>query len=275
MSFLEASILGLVQGVTEFLPISSSGHLIIFESLLGLDTKGLLIFDIVVHLGTLLAIIIYFWNDISSLTKAFFRFLGGKQCWKSPEIQLIAKLIVATIPAVVFVLLLGDKLESTFRAPTLIALLFFVTAIWFVIAEQVSKRKSQNTSEIEDLKWGQAIFVGLVQAVAILPGISRSGSTISMGITVGLSRYLAARFSFLLGAIALAGAGCKLLLDFQSDPSAISQQEILTLSVGFVTSFLSGYLTVAFLMKILKTRTLYPFAIYLVVMGAFVLFLNQ
>lgn len=260
MNFWEALILGIVQGITEFLPISSSGHLVLGETALGLQVADLADFDVTVHVGTLVAIFIYFRADFARLFRAFFT---GK--WRSPEGKLIGQLVIGTVPAVLVGLIWGDQILAFFRNPQLVGGMMIVVAAYFMLAEILRRTKPELT-------WGKALIVGLSQALAIIPGVSRSGSTIATAMLCGMERVEAARFSFLLGSIAIAGAGLLVGLDVAENGSTLSWGP---LAVGFSASVISSYLAVSFLMEFFKKNTLKPFAYYLFAVGGLALVLTK
>lgn len=277
MEILDSVILGILQGITEFLPISSSGHLVLGEEWLGLNVETLKSFDVVVHIGTLLAIFVYFWKDIWGMIKVFFTFN-----FKSPYGRLIGYILIGTIPAVVVGLLFEDVIDATFRNVKSVGAWMMVVGFVFVTGEYSYRRWHKSVAEriddareyvqadyvspeVRGMKWWKAIVIGLAQALALIPGVSRSGSTIVAGLFQGISRSAAARFSFLLGIPAMAGAG--LLTALKIPESGGLGVDILPLVVGFVTSFAFGLLAVAFLMRFLKKNSLIVFAIYLIALG--------
>jgi undecaprenyl-diphosphatase len=242
MTLLQAIILGIVQGITEFLPISSSGHLILGETLLNLEVAELKTFDVVVHVGTLLAILAYFWKDV----------------WQVKRWPL---LILGTIPAVIVGLTLEDQIDAVFRSALAVGIVMIVIGAVFMIPESWAR-----STKDKKLKWWQVVLVGIAQAVAIIPGVSRSGSTIFTGTMLGMRREEAARFSFLLGAVAITGAGILTALDLDG---ATADWGVLI--AGFVASFVAGFLSVKWLMKYLKHHSLKVFGIYLVCIGTITL----
>ena len=263
MTIIQSIILGILQGFTEFLPISSSGHLILAESFLGLHVADLMDFDIVVHLGTLLAILVYFRTDITTLFKTLF-----KLDFKSDEGREIGFLIIGTIPVVVIGYLLGDSIQTYFRNPLFVGIAMLCVATYFLVAEWLK----EHTKMQDKLTWGKVILIGIAQCIAIIPGVSRSGSTIATGVLTGLSRVKAARFSFLLGSIAIAGAGTLLATKFADEVDVLLSPMILML--GFVSSAAASYFTVSFLMKFLKNNSLRTFAYYLLVVGLTSIFIS-
>lgn len=248
MDISQSIILGALQGITEFLPISSSGHLVLAESVLGLKVEALKSFDVAVHMGTLVSILVYFWKDVLGLLK-------GKLFWI---------IVVGTIPAVIAGLFLGDKIDEIFRDVKMIGVSMMCTAILFLIAEYVNKNSAKS-----GVNFVKSFFIGLFQAVALIPGVSRSGSTISAGLLQKMERAEAARFSFLLGIPAIAGAG---VLTFMSGDKAGEGFELAPSLVGFFVSAIIGFFSIYFLMKFLKNHSLKIFSLYLLVVGAVVYF---
>jgi len=270
MGLFEALFLGLLQGLTEFLPISSSGHLVIVETFLKLDVEKLKIFDVMLHLGSLSAIIIYFWKDFMGLVKGFLAFL---RLYKTnPHIQIYQKLIgfliVATIPAVIIGLLFGDSIDYLFRNVWYIGIFMIIVGEVFILAEKaLAKYKVKKEIGLK-----QALIIGCAQALALAPGISRSGSTISAGLFLGIPREKAARFSFLMAIPAIIGAG--VLTGVKDLTAGDFNFEIATMLVGFLASLLASFAAVYFLMRFLKNNTLRPFAYYLFVVGGLMIAVN-
>jgi undecaprenyl-diphosphatase len=258
----QALILGIIQGATEFLPVSSSGHLVIVPWILGWPMPSLA-FDTIVHLGTLVAVVTYFADDLWRLIRDW----GGHLFlrWPSSDDSRLAwLLIVGTIPAVIagFV---GEKLfERLFSAPVWVGGFLFITAALLVASERLGKRHK----DVHQLTLWNAVLIGLAQAAAIAPGLSRSGATIAVGLFLGLRRPAAARFSFLLSIPIILGAGTLQLVNLAS-----SQPENTTwppLLIGFVAAAITGYLTIRFLLSYLRHGRLYPFAVYCALVGLFV-----
>lgn len=245
MSLLQSFLLGALQGITEFLPISSDGHLVLLESLLGLKTENLKGFDVVLHLGTLVAMVAYFWKDILSV-------------FQKPK--LMEYIVLASVPVVVVGLTLEDWMDGQFRNPKATLLFMLVLGVFFLIAEQWPRKKEKT-----DWTLRNTFVMGLAQAVALLPGISRSGSVMATGLLQGMKREETARFSFLLGMPAIAGAiGLKSIHILEGKTLLPETDAVL---VGLVTSTVVGYVSVAFLMKFLKTHSLRVFSIYLFGVG--------
>ena len=261
MSTLQALILGAVQGLTEFIPISSSGHLVLVPEALGWEKPGLA-FDVLLHAASLIALLIYFSGDLLDLVRGFF---SGDDASK----RMIYLLAIGTIPAAAAGLLLGDFFEDQFADAPASAIQLLLTAVILVGAEQAVRFHEKRTAEtgaslreMDDLRVPDAVVIGTAQAISILPGISRSGSTIGAGLALGLERDDAARFAFLLAIPALFGAMIVKLPDLAGSSLGIGAG-----TVGFLASLVTSYAAIWGLIKYLKTNTLYPFAAYCVVAG--------
>ena len=263
MSIEQIVVLAIVQGVTEFLPISSSGHLILVPALTGWKDQGLAT-DIMVHVGSLFAILVYFWRDVLQLIAGGFELLRLKWTDRS---RLAAYILLATIPAVIFGLILKSTgLVVEFRGIKLIAW----NAIIYGLVMLVADRVGSSLREVKDMTLPSAIGIGLAQALALIPGTSRSGITISAARFLGFSRAEAARFSFLLGIPAIAGAGLLTALDDSGGAQGALSSDAL-LAAAF--TFLSALASIAFLMALLRRITLLPFVIYRFILGGFLLVL--
>ena len=258
MSIFQAFVLGIVQGLTEFLPVSSSAHLVIVPYLLNWNLNGneAFVFDVLVQLGTLAAVIVYFWKDLVSIFKAMVSGIKSKQLLQEQDSRLGWMILLATIPAGLAGLLLKDKVEAAFSDPVQAAIMLFVTAILLTTAEILSK-KTRVPAEIQPK---DSLVIGLFQAASIFPGISRSGATISGGLLSGFKRQDAARISFLMSIPIMAAAGLLSLIDLFSLPSL--EGMLPTILVGFLTSMAVGYLAIRWFMGLLKEKTLFPFALY-------------
>lgn len=263
MNFFEALFLGIIQGISEFLPISSSGHLIIAEDYMHLPVADLQSFDVAVHFGTLLTIFVYFRKDIGKLLVA----LGQMVAKKHPdpeEKSLIGYLIVGTIPAVLIGLFFNDFLKDNFRNTTSVAMMLIIVAVYFVVAEIVKRKR-----KIQKIGLFQAVLIGCAQAVALIPGVSRSGITIATGLVQSVRRDEAARFSFLLGSVAITAATA--LSVFKVMKGEFSMPSLPILLTGITSSFLAGYVAVSLLMKFLKSHPLHVFAIYRILLAVVIL----
>ena len=256
----------MLQGATEFIPVSSSGHLVLVPWLLGWDSPGL-VFDTVVHWGTLVAVLAFFWRDWVALIGAWLRGLV-RWDWREPLARLMWLLILGSIPAAALGYLLEGFFESLFGQPAWVAFFLLVTAALLALGEYLGKR----TREMEDLGWADALLIGLAQASAIAPGISRSGATMSTGLFRGLDRTVAARFSFLLATPIILGAGLLQLMDLATATDAGAQMPGLV--AGFLAAAVSGYLCIWVLLRYLQRGKLYPFAIYCAFAGVYFLLVS-
>ncbi len=256
MSTLQAAILGLVQGLGEFLPISSSAHLVLIPWLFKWNDPGLT-FDIALHIGTLIAVAIYFWKDwLKLITK-------GLTDVRSTEGKLFWYLVAATISGAVVGFLLEKKAETIFREPVLIATMLILLGVLLYWAD----RKSVKHIEMNRITFRTSLFIGLSQALAIIPGVSRSGITMTMGLLMGLTREGAARFSFLLAAPIIFGAALVKLPFLISNPSIITINFI----IGILVSFVIGILSIGFLLRYVQTKNFLPFAWYRFILGSLVI----
>ncbi len=272
MSLFQAFLLGAIQGLTEFLPVSSSGHLILLEYFLKLPVETLKSFDIAVHFGTLLALLVYFWKDIWNLVMAFCLFIAKpfhKHQKLSDEMKhhqkMLGYLLLATIPAIILGVTMGDYLDEKFRNPTSVAMLIIFVGVLFFVAEYIFARI--KTGEI---RLREGFLMGLAQCLALVPGVSRSGITISAGLVQGVKRDEAAKFSFLLGAIAIFGAVVFAIIEIKKGKYALPATDVLI--TGILSSFVVGLGAISFLMKYLKKHTLHIFGIYRVILGLVVLY---
>jgi undecaprenyl-diphosphatase len=257
MEILKAIVIGILQGLTEFLPVSSSGHIELGQAILGLKTEEDLLFSIILHLATALSTIVIFWKDIIGLFKAIFRFK-----WDD-DTKYIAKILVSMIPVLTVGLLFKDELESLFDDNILLvgfALLF--TGVLLLLPRFLEKPPGR------DITFKDAIIIGIAQAVAIIPGVSRSGSTIATALAIGNGREQAARFSFLMVLIPIFGAAILEFKDFIEKPAhAQADNSLLILVVGFVAAFLSGVFACKAMIKLVKAKKLNYFAYYCFVVG--------
>jgi undecaprenyl-diphosphatase len=235
--YAQALVMGIVQGLTEFLPISSSGHLILLPSLLGWDDPFIesLAFSVMLHLGTLHAHIGYFARDLLGLIPAAIGLVRERRIGDDPERRLVRNLALATLPAAVLGYLLNDLVESTVRQPFVVALLLVVGAGILWLADRTSRR----TAGLDAISSRGAISIGIAQALALLPGVSRSGISIAMGLAIGLEREAAARFSFLMATPIIAGAGLFELRRLVAG-GEVTGTELGVVAVGFLAALLSG-----------------------------------
>jgi undecaprenyl-diphosphatase len=258
MTWLQAVVLGIVQGLTEYLPISSSAHLVLVPWLLGwrIDEHIAFPFDVLVQWGTLIPVLAYFRRELLKILRGWWEGARNGSPFGTPGGRLGGWVIVATLPAVVAGLLLKKPVEAVFLQPTLTAALLSGTAVLLWWGERFGRRER----DLEGLTLGDALAVGLAQALALLPGISRSGATIAAGLGRGLQRSEAARFSFLLSVPALLGAGLVALKDLFE--IGLPPQALGPILTGALAAALSGYLAIWGLMRLVRRRSLMPFALY-------------
>ena len=276
MPFWRAVLLGIVQGLTEFLPISSTAHLLLIQQFLGRSEEDLINdpFTIVIQLGTLLAVFVYFRTDVFYLTRGFFGDLkrGHVLTSASREGRMAKLIVVGTVPVIVAGLVLNRWLKETFYNATAIGIVTLVFALLMALSEWHARRRRQKglSERVEDdLGWLDVLWIGVFQALALMPGGSRSGTTLTAGLFVGLTRPAAARFSFLLSLPAVLAAGVKEMVDLlKAGPPA---EQLTVLLVGTVTSFLVGYGAIAWLMAFLRRYPLWVFVGYRLVLGALLL----
>jgi undecaprenyl-diphosphatase len=274
MDIIQALILGIVQGLTEFLPVSSSAHLVFIHNLTGVAPS--LAYDTLLHIGTLVAVFAYFWKDIIKMLKSFFaslidipkgQFRQGLQDDQFKKLSWF--IIVGTIPAGLAGILLKDFFESLFS--DVIAVGFFLIITGFLLwgSEKVSRKVSAKKS-LKKMNIKNALTIGIAQSVAIAPGISRSGATISTGLFLGLERELAARFSFLLSIPAILGAA----LVQTKDISSILDISTAAALAGFIAAIITGYLAIKLMLKLIKERDLLIFAYYCWIVGPLAIILS-
>jgi len=268
MTILQALLLGILQGITEFLPISSSGHLVLAETWFDLEVEELLSFDVVLHAGTLVALIVYFWPTLINMLKGLWidikRMLKieSKQELRDPEHprEQVWYLIVATLPVVALGPFLKDIVEGSFRSATMVVMMLGVTAVFLALAELIGKRKEPRVDSLKT-----ALMMGCFQVMALIPGVSRSGSTIVGGLFGGLKREAAARFAFLMAIPAIGGALVFLINDLVE--VGVKGVGVVPLVVGFVSSVLVSFGAMYGMLRFLRTRSLWWFVGYLVVVN--------
>jgi len=269
MDILQGIIIGIVQGLTEFLPVSSSAHLIFAQEFLGVSQPGIA-FDVLLHLGTLLAVISYFFKDIVEMIKAFFLsildiFKGKfKEGFKEdPYKKLAWMVIIGTIPVGIIGVLFKSEIEATFSSLTIPAFFLLITGILLY----VSGRLNIGQKDIKDSSLKDTILVGISQAFALIPGLSRSGTTIATGLLIGLDKEFAAKFSFLLAIPAILGATVTQLDGIGGGIDT----NLIPYILGFLAALISGYLAISILLKLIKEKSLDIFAYYCWILGAIVL----
>ncbi len=271
ITILEAIILGIVQGATEFIPISSSAHLIIVPWLFGWNDPALtsLPFDVALHLGTLLAVLAFFWKDWWCLLRAGIASIVERRIGNDPDRRLAWFIVIGTIPGAIFGALAESKIDALFHQPNqpvapaaIIVIAVFMAGLGLLL--YLADRLARHLVNMQGLTLKQVILIGLAQAFAIIPGVSRSGSTITAGLALGLKRDTAAKFSFLLSAPVIAGAGLKSVYEIiqGAQSGAIAQNELILFPVGFAAAAIVGYLCIRFLLNYLQRRNVNIFVIY-------------
>lgn len=263
MNVFQATVLGIVQGLAEFLPISSSGHLELAQHLMGLSGDGsvMLLLTVLLHVGTLAAVVVVFWQDWWNMLRHLFRS------------RLLGLLIIASVPALIAALLLGDAMDALFGNGFL-GIAFLITALFLVLTERLSK-KGRHAACDQEVGVKHAVAMGLMQAVAILPGVSRSGSTLLGGVASGLSREKAAKFSFMMSAPAILGS---LLVEgksaVESGAFSVLSANLLPVVVGVLLAAVCGFLAIRYMLRLINRISFYWFALYMGVLGAVVIVLQ-
>ncbi len=242
MEIFYATILGIVQGITEFVPVSSSGHLVILHDLLNFELTSALAFDVALHAGTLVAIIIFFFKDIV-------KYIKNKDV-------ILWYILIAIIPAGIAGLLFEDYIDEVLRSSWVVVVMLIAVGVLFILGEKYFKQEK----DLKGLTWKKGLLIGVAQVLALIPGTSRSGITILAGMGVGIKREQAARFSFLIGLPIFAGAALKKSYDLSK--MGIASDEIILFIIGFVVSAIVGYACIKYLLKFLEKYSLRGFAYY-------------
>ena len=264
MDWIQALILGLVQGLTEFLPVSSSGHLAIGRALLGVEAAGDLVFEVAVHTATVLATIVVFRKQIWKLLCGLFKFKYND------ETDYIFKICVSMIPVFIVGVFFKDQVESLFSSLAVVGFALLLTALLLFFSDMASGRKGTVAGNVRNgISFGQAFAVGLGQAFAVVPGLSRSGTTISTGLLCGVKRDAVAQFSFLMVLVPILGEA---FLDVVGGEVSSSSVGVFPLAVGFVSAFVSGLFACKVMVALVKRAKLKWFALYCAIVGVAVLF---
>lgn len=264
--FFQALLLGLVQGLTEFLPISSSAHIrlvgLFFPHTAGKEFDPGAAFTAIIQLGTELAVLIYFWKDVSRIVSRWFLALFGRFDRKDPDVRMGWLVIIGTFPILIVGVLTQKFIASDFRSLWVLATVFIVFGVVLGIADVLGRK----TRRFEEMKWGHGIAIGIAQVLALVPGVSRSGATTSAGLALGYTRPAAARYSFLLAIPAVFGSGLfevyQALHDHADNPYSVGDTLAAT-----VVSFVVGFVVIAFFMNYISKRSFLPFVVYRIVLG--------
>jgi undecaprenyl-diphosphatase len=270
VTIFQSIILGIVQGLTEFLPVSSSAHLVLVPHLLGwkIPAQEAFIFDVLVQVATLAAVVAYYWTDINAILVGMWAAMRQGEPLANPQARLGWNIVVATLPAGIIGLMIKDTVEAAFNSPTITAIFLLGTAALLISAERLGRQNQP----IESITLIDALFIGFYQAVAIFPGISRSGATITGGMARNLGRPAAARFAFLMSMPIMLAAGLLAGKDFIGLPNLGSLLPVFI--PGFIASAITGYLAIRWLLGYLVRHSLYVFSIYCAVLALLVLALN-
>lgn len=256
---LQAVILGIIQGLTEFLPISSSAHLLLVPWIFGWHHLGLE-FDVALHIGTLLAVLIYFRRDFLQLIVDLFRSLSRTPpaaAEKSTDARLAWAIVIGTIPAAVIGGLFGDALEEAFRSPVVTVVTLSVFGLFLLLADRYGRRERS----VGSVGWRDGLLIGCAQALALIPGVSRSGVTITAALVLALGRRDAARFSFLLAGPIVTLAGLKAVFDLWMK-GGLERGLVIPFAVGIIVSFVTGLLCISYFLRFLQKRSFLSFAVY-------------
>ncbi len=256
MDYIYSTILGIIQGLTEFWPISSSAHLFIAHDFLNFEFADNLGFDVAMHLGTLLALLIFFYKDINRYILAFFRSFANWDLKNNLDQRIAWYIFMGTIPAAIVGFFIDNIAETAFRNLWLVASMLVLFGVFFILFEKLFPK----IYELDKLSWNGVLLVGIAQAIALVPGVSRSGITIITGLSQGLKRAAAARFSFLLSIPIVFGAGLKKMYDVSQE--GLNNTELGMVFIGFIVSAVVGYIAIKFLLKYLQNHPLNVFAYY-------------
>ncbi|MGW8225224.1 MAG: undecaprenyl-diphosphatase UppP [Anaerolineales bacterium] len=267
MTVIQSILLGIVQGITEFLPISSSGHLVIVPFLLKweIPPAEAFVFDVLVQVATLIAVLAFFWKDFYVILRGVLRGLRRRKPFETQPARMGWYILLSAIPAGIAGLFLKDVIEAAFSNPRMTGIALLATALLLVIAERVGRRQRI----LESISWVDALIIGVYQILALFPGLSRSGSTIAGGMTRDLNRPSAARFSFLMAVPIMLAAGLSAVIDLLRTPNLSALLPVFI--PGFIAAAVVGYLAIGWLISFLTRYSLYYFAIYCAIMGLIVL----
>jgi undecaprenyl-diphosphatase len=262
MELVDAIILGLVQGITEFLPVSSTGHLVLVREWLKIDATNALAFDAVLHFATTAAVILYFWSDIWSLIQVGLRKLSRLPV-NERDITLLYALIIGTIPAAFLGFFFESLISDYLRTSLIVAGVLFAASVFFMYAEwRYYLRPAHGVLTVK-----KGLLIGLYQALALIPGMSRSGATLAGGMLLGLSRYEAARFSFLLAIPITLGAGSKMLMELLKEGGEV---DWMLVSIGSTIAFFTALIVIHFFLGFIRKYTLWPFVWYGIILAGMV-----
>ena len=259
-------VLGIVEGITEWLPVSSTGHLILFGQFLNLKSgqEFINMFNVVIQLGAILAVVVIYFKKLWPVSK---NNGTAKLCWDKDKLWLWLKIIVACIPSAVIGLLFEDKIDAIMTSPYIVAATLIIYGIVFIVVENINKNKEFKITSLKEITFKTALIIGLFQVLALIPGTSRSGVTIIGAMLIGTARTEAAEFTFFLGIPTMFGASLLKIFSFLKDGGRFSGPEAIYLFVGMVVSFAVSIIVIRFLMSFIKKHDFKPFGIYRIVLG--------
>lgn len=259
-------VLGIVEGITEWLPVSSTGHLILFGQFLNLKSgqEFINMFNVVIQLGAILAVVVIYFKKLWPVSK---NNGTAKLCWDKDKLWLWLKIIVACIPSAVIGLLFEDKIDAIMTSPYIVAATLIIYGIIFIVVEDINKNKEFKITSLKEITFKTALIIGLFQVLALIPGTSRSGVTIIGAMLIGTARTEAAEFTFFLGIPTMFGASLLKIFSFLKDGDGFSGPEAIYLLVGMVVSFAVSIIVIRFLMSFIKKHDFKPFGIYRIVLG--------
>jgi len=263
MDYLFSIIFGIIQGITEFLPVSSSGHLVLLHKFISLPLKNEIAFDVVLHLATLFAVLWFFKKDIISIIKSFLLNFTDK---KNSESRIGWMIIISAIPAGFVGYFFENIIEKYFRSVLFVAIMLVLVGILFIVMEKISK----FNKDYKNLKYSQAFMIGVAQCLALIPGTSRSGITIIAGLSLGLKREQAVRFSFLMSLPIIFGASVKKIPELFN--SGLQSNELIILFIAFLFSFLSGIITIKYFLRFAQNKKLNIFAYYRFILAMLIIY---
>lgn len=264
LELIKVIIMGIVEGITEWLPISSTGHMILLDQFIKLDvsSKFMEMFRVVIQLGAIMAVVVLYFNKLNPLS------LNKTKEEKKDIITLWLKVLVASMPAAIIGLLFDDKIDEVFYNYVVVAITLIIYGILFIIVEKYNKNKSSKVTTLKDLTYKTALFIGIFQVLALIPGTSRSGATILGAILIGTSRNVAAEFTFFLAIPVMFGASLLKILKFGL---FFTNSELIILLIGMLTAFLVSIFAIKFLMKYIKNHDFQVFGYYRIALGILVL----
>lgn len=270
LEILKVIVLGIVEGITEWLPISSTGHLIIVDEFLKLNMSKEFkeMFDVVIQLGAILAVVVLYFKKLWPVNSDK---ESGRLKWDKQKLSLWLKILVASVPAAVIGLLFDDKIDSMFYNPYVVSVALIVYGVAFILIEIRNKNRQYAVTDITQITIRTALIIGIFQVLALIPGTSRSGATIVGAMLIGTGRTAAAEFTFFLAIPVMAGASLLKIVKFLSIGNGMSTNEIYTLLIGMIVAYIVSMVAIKFLMSFIKKHTFIPFGVYRIILGIGVL----